>query len=285
MTKTAKKKVAKTPKRNKVRRRVWPRWMRPALLVSAVALILGGLGGAGVWAVRAGMVEMAVAKAVTYYELANRSAGLVVREVLVDGRQETSRERMLAALKVNRGDLILTFDVDAARERLQGMGWIASARVERHLPDTIRVSVVERVPVAVWQHKGKFLLVDASGTVIGSDGVERFRDLKIIVGKDAPEHAQALIAMLLEHPKLMARVKAAFRSGGRRWNLRMDNGIDVRLPETDAFAAWDRLAKYEAQHKLLGRDIGSIDLRLPDRVVVKVRHEKPIKKSQRGSQT
>ena len=106
MMKAAKKKATKTPKRNAVRRRVWPRWMRPALLVSVVALILCGLGGAGVWAVRAGMFETAVAKAVTYYELANRSAGLVVREVLVDGRQETSRERMLVALKVNRGDLI-----------------------------------------------------------------------------------------------------------------------------------------------------------------------------------
>lgn len=285
MTKTVKKKPAKTPKRNAVRRRVWPRWMRPALLVSAVALVLGGLGGAGVWGVRSGALETAIAKAAAYYELANRSAGLVVREVLVDGRQETSRARMLTALKVNRGDLILSFDVNAAQERLQSMGWIASARVERHLPDTIRVSVVERVPVAVWQHKDNFLLVDAAGTVIGSDGVERFRDLKIVVGKDAPKHAQALIAMLQEHPKLMVRVKAAVRSGGRRWNLRMDNGIDVRLPETDAFAAWDRLAKYEAQHKLLGRDIGSIDLRLPDRVVVKVRHEKPIKKSQRGSRT
>jgi cell division protein FtsQ len=80
-------------------------------------------------------------------------------------------------------------------------------------------------------------------------------------------------------------VNAAYRSGGRRWNLRMDNGIDVRLPEIDAFVAWGRLAKYEAQHKLLGRDIGSIDLRLPDRVVVKVRHEKPVKKSQRGNRT
>jgi cell division protein FtsQ len=285
MMKAAKKKATKTPKRNAVRRRVWPRWMRPVFPVSVVAVVLGGLGGAGVWAVRSGMIEAAVAEAATYYELVNRSAGLVVREVLVDGRQETSRERMLAALKVNRGDLILTFDVDAARERLQGIGWIASARVERHLPDTIRVSVVEHVPVAVWQDKGKFRLVDTAGTVIRSKGVERFRDLKIIVGKDAPKHAQALIAMLQEHPKLMARVKAAFRSGGRRWNLRMDNGIDVRLPETDAFAAWDRLAKYEAQHKLLDRDIGSIDLRLPDRVVVKERHEKPIQKSQRRSPT
>jgi cell division protein FtsQ len=83
----------------------------------------------------------------------------------------------------------------------------------------------------------------------------------------------------------MVRVKAAFRSGGRRWNLRMDNGIDVRLPEIEAFVAWDRLAKYEAQHNILGRDIGSIDLRLPDRVVVKVRYDKPIKKSQQGSRT
>ena len=65
MTKTAKKKVLKKPKRIVVRRRVWPRWMRPALLVSAVVLILCGLGGAGVWAVRAGMVETAVAKVVT----------------------------------------------------------------------------------------------------------------------------------------------------------------------------------------------------------------------------
>ena len=83
----------------------------------------------------------------------------------------------------------------------------------------------------------------------------------------------------------MARVKAAVRSGGRRWNLRMDNGIDIRLPETDAFIAWDRLAKYEAQHKLLARDIGSIDLRLPDRVVVKVKQSETDKKFQKGSRT
>ena len=169
--------------------------------------------------------------------------------------------------------------------RLEEIGWIASARVERHLPDTIRVSIVERVPVAIWQRKGDFVLVDASGVVIGRDGIDRYRGLKVVVGDDAPEHAQALMDILSEHPALMARVKAAVRSGGRRWNLRMDNGIDIRLPETDAFIAWDRLAKYEAQHKLLARDIGSIDLRLPDRVVVKVKQSETEKKFQKGSRT
>lgn len=284
MTKSGSK-TSKGTKRTPVRRRVWPRWLRPALVVSGVVMLITAIGGAGWWGVRAGLAEAGIARALELYESASRSAGLVIREVLVEGRTQTSKARLLAALEVDRGDLVLEFDVGKARNRLEQIGWIATARVERRLPDTIRVAIVERVPVAIWQQKGKFLLVDRSGAVIGSDGVERFGHLKVVIGKDAPKHAQALMAMLHRHPSLMKRVKVAMRSGGRRWNLRMDNGIDVRLPETDAFAAWDRLAKYENQHQLLARDIGSIDLRLPDRVVVKVRDEGVTKKSQRGKRT
>ncbi len=274
-----------TAKRRIARRRVWPRWARPAVWSALVAMTVGAVSGGAWWSWHSGTVDAAITSTVVAYRSLNRAAGLVVDEVLVDGREETPRAVMLAALGVKRGDLVLEFDVTAARHRLEEIGWIASARVERHLPDTIRVSIVERVPVAIWQRKGDFVLVDASGAVIGRDGIDRYRELKVVVGEDAPEHAQALLAMLSEHPALMARVKAAVRSGGRRWNLRMDNGIDVRLPETDAFVAWDRLAKYEAQHKLLARDIGSIDLRLPDRVVVKVRQPDPEKKPQKGSRT
>ena len=274
-----------TAKRLIARRRVWPRWARPAVWSALVALTVGAVSGGAWWSWHSGTVDAAITSTVVAYRSLNRAAGLVVNEVLVDGREETPRAVMLVALGVKRGDLVLEFDVTAARHRLEEIGWIASARVERHLPDTIRVSIVERVPVAIWQRKGDFVLVDASGAVIGRDGIDRYRELKVVVGEDAPEHAQALMAMLSEHPALMARVKAAVRSGGRRWNLRMDNGIDVRLPETDAFVAWDRLAKYESQHKLLARDIGSIDLRLPDRVVVKVRRPDPEKKPQKGSRT
>ena len=274
-----------TAKRRVARRRVWSRWTRPAAWWLLFALVVGGAGGGAWWSWHSGAVDAAISSTASAYRLLNRAAGLVVDEVLVGGREETPRAAVLAALGVKRGDLVLEFDVTAARHRLEGIGWIASARVERHLPDTIRVSIVERVPVAIWQRKEDFVLVDASGAVIGRDGIDRYRELKVVVGDDAPEHAQALMAMLSEQPALMARVKAAVRFGGRRWNLRMDNGINVRLPETDAFIAWHRLAKYEAQHKLLARDIGSIDLRLPDRVVVKVRQPDSEKKPPKGSRT
>ena len=284
MTGASKKSVKKQP-RKMLRRRVWPAWMKPTILAAGAVSIVGIVAGAGWWAEQSGWVDVALAQANAFYVDGNRLAGFVVDDVLVEGRKETSKDTLIKALRIRRGDLIFGVDVEAARKRLEEIGWVASARVERHLPDTIRVAIRERIPVAVWQKKGKFLLVDAGGVVIGSEGFERFKNLKIVIGKDAPKHAQALIVMLERQPSLMARVKAAVRSGNRRWNLRMDNGVDVQLPEKDPFAAWDRLAAYEKLHQLLDRYIGRIDLRLPGRVIVEVRPVETATPRKTGSRT
>ena len=272
-------------RRSAVRRRVWPRWLKPVAICVSGLVAVSLFAGSGWWLWHSDTGHNAVVRVVELYRDANRSAGLVTREVLVEGRSQTPPELLLEALAVERGDLILEFDVDAARRRVEKLGWVSRARVERRLPDTIRVSIVERVPVAVWQHDDRFMLVDAAGAVIGEDGVSRFGHLKVVVGKDAPEHAQALLAMLQRHPALMERVTAAVRSGGRRWNLRFENGIDVRLPEQNAFAAWDRLARYEAEHGLLERDINTIDLRIPDRMVVRINDTRKPEPAPLGSRT
>ena len=99
------------------------------------------------------------------------------------------------------------------------------------LPDTLVVEIVERRPLALWQHDKKFALIDEEGQVIVRDDVGPFRDLMVVVGEDAPANATALVQMLASEPELMRRVKAAVRVGGRRWNLRLADGIDVKLPE------------------------------------------------------
>ena len=278
-------KLKRKKTRKTVRRRVWPTWIKPAALVASAVFGAGVLSGTGWWAHKNGLVDLAVANAKAIYSDGNRFVGFVVDDVLVEGRKETSKDTLIAALRIHRGDLIFGVDVNAARARLEKIGWIASARVERHLPDTIRVAIRERVPIAVWQKKGKFLLVDGTGAVIGSEGFDRFTDLKIVIGDDAPQHAQALMAMLKRQPSLMARVEVAVRSGNRRWNLRMDNGVNVQLPEQDPFAAWDRLAVYENKHRLLDRDIGRIDLRFPGRVVVEVHPNENTAPEKTGSRT
>ena len=65
-------------------------------------------------------------------------------------------------------------------------------------------------------------------------------------------------------------MRASILVAQRRWNLRLTNGIDVRLPEGDVAPALDRLVALDREKKLLSRDIVAVDLRLPDRVTVRL---------------
>jgi len=202
--------------------------------------------------------------------------GLVVANIEVEGRTTTDVATILAALDAHRGTPILAVDPKRAKEQLEALPWVRSAAIERRLPDTLYVRLVERQPLAVWQHDGKQELIDRGGTVIPVPDLSRFAKLPTIVGDDrARRGAAQLLDLLANEPTLAERVTAAVLVGDRRWNLRIDNAIDVMLPEDDMIAAWARLAELERTNRLLQRDVQAVDLRLPDRLVVRVTETAP----------
>lgn len=196
--------------------------------------------------------------------------GFRIARIQVEGQEKTPDELLRAALGVRPGDPILGFSVADARARLESIAWVQQASVERVLPSTLVVRLTERRPFAVWQHGGKFALVDRDGGLVTDSDVAVFADeLPLVVGVGAPKAAAALMAMLAEQPDLRERMVAAVRVGERRWNLRMKNGADVLLPEGAEPAALAKLAELQASHQLLDRPLAVIDLRLPDRLVVR----------------
>ena len=267
---------AKSPKRGQTRRRVVPLWRSRKVRGTLIALLVV-LAAGGSWRMwQSGWVPGAIDKAKWKMIALASDLGFKVDEILVIGRRETAQKDLLAALRLARGAPILAFDLQAARKRIEALPWIKTASVERMLPDTVLLNIEERQPLALWQHKGAFALIDYDGEVILKTGLERFSDLIVVVGRDAPGQAAELLKTLATESKLMDQVKAAVRIGGRRWNLRLKNDIDVRLPEEDTAKAWARLAEYEKTHRVLERDVQILDLRIPDRLIVrKVR--KPVK--------
>jgi cell division protein FtsQ len=198
-------------------------------------------------------------------------AGFRVEDIFVEGRVKTPRDQLLTALKVARGDSIFAIDLTAARHRVEEIPWVRTAVVERRLPNQIHLLITERAPIALWQNKGRYFLVDRDGQIVG-DQIEDYSDLPLTVGEGAPDHAAQLLALLQSEPSLRGRVKSASWIGDRRWNLTLDrspDGIEVRLPEETAEAAWHDLARLEAEQHLLERQISVVDLRLPDRLVLR----------------
>lgn len=280
---------------SRARAQALPKRLRPGrrtrrrlAIVSGIGVVLAGLGG-GAWVVRAGMIGEAAAATGVRIAAAATGLGFAVENVSVVGRERTSRQAILDALDVKRGAPILAFDLAAAKARLESLIWVRAVEVERRLPDTIFIRLVERQPLAYWQRQGKLVLIDRDGKVVPTDRLDAFGPLVVLVGDDAPKTGSALLDMLASEPELAPHVAAAVRVGGRRWNLRLDNGIDVALPEREAESAWHRLAGLARNDRLLERDLVAVDLRLPDRLVLRLPPEPPkpghVKKAKGGKST
>ena len=259
-------------------------WSRRTVLLSSGAAALAALALTGYVLERTGVVARAGAAVEQRLFALTARCGLAVGNVQVEGRERTSREAVLNALAVTRGTPILAVDPADAKQRLEAVPWIRSASVERRFPDTLHIRLVERQPLAFWQQHGKLVLIDRDGVVIPTERLDQFGNLIVLVGPDAPAHGAKLIDMLATEPALAAHVAAAVRVGGRRWNLRLDNNVDIALPEDDPAAGWRRLAQLERSDGILEREIQEVDLRLPDRMVVRTATEPPKPKGKKGRQ-
>jgi cell division protein FtsQ len=252
-----------------LRRPPHPLWLRAALCVAAALLGLATAYPLSSWTLRGG--PRAVLESFGDRLLAwSGQAGLAVRDVYVEGRRRTPQVVLRCRLGIEIGMPILALDPVATRQRLEDLGWIEQASVARLLPDAVQVRLLERQPLALWQRAGRFEVIDRRGVVIEgalSHDPEQYAHLRVLVGDDAPESAAGLFALLSTEPALSNRVVAATRIGERRWNLHLDNQIEVWLPEHDVLGAWRLLAEKARDEALLERAITLVDLRfLPERL-------------------
>lgn len=272
-------------KRGKTRRgQRLERWRRRAPKLAAAGLCVGVIVSAAVFGELDRLERIGDSINGTIASAA-AGLGLTVQNVYSRGHKDTPRSEILAALDVKRGDPIVGFDPDEAKARLEAIGWIKSATVQRRLPDTIDIRIVERRPFALWQHGGHMVLVDREGAVIGDDALERFGHLPLVVGEGAPREAPALLDTLASEPALLHRMEAAIWVGERRWDLRFDSGLTAQLPEQDIADGWRRLVDLIYSRQLLESSVTVVDLRLADRVVLRPTHGSTQAALNAGSET
>jgi cell division protein FtsQ len=203
-------------------------------------------------------------------DTAANSLGVAITAVSVSGDNQISREQALAIAGVTGRSSLLFFNAETARARLMANPWIADAAVLKLYPNRLLITITERRAFALWQRNGRVNVIADDGTVLQPFVEDRYRGLPLVVGSGAERQAKDFIGLIDRYPEIRSAIRASVLVAERRWNLRLTNGIDVRLPEGDPQVALDRLVKLDREKKLLSRDITSIDLRLPDRVTVRL---------------
>jgi cell division protein FtsQ len=236
--------------------------------IAATVLILLGSTGFGI--VKGGHVEeLTSALSDTRNALAN-SAGFRITSVAINGRKQMTQDEVLAIGGVNGHSSLLFLDADAVRDRLKANAWIADATVLKLYPGQLQIDIVERTAFALWQQDGRLSVIADDGAVLQRYVTRRFIPLPLVVGKGAETRARDFLALLNRYPQVRAATKAVIFVGERRWNLRLKDGLDIRLPENDVGNALATLSALDKEDRLFSRDIVAVDMRLPDRLTVQL---------------
>ncbi len=230
------------------------RYLPPRVGVAATVLIL--LGSAGFRVVKGGHLQaFTAALSDTRNAIAN-SAGFRITAVIINGRKQLTQDEVLASGGVNGRSSLLFLDAATVRDKLKANPWIADATVLKLYPGQLQIDIVERSAFALWQQDGRLSVT-----------------LPLVVGKGAETRAREFLVLLARYPQVNSVTKAAILVGERRWNLRLKDALDIRLPENDVGNALASLSKLDKEEKLFSRDIVAIDMRLPDRLIVQLSEE------------
>lgn len=202
-----------------------------------------------------------------------RLIGLGVDRITIAGLVELDPSEVLEVAGIDPKTSTIFFDASQARERLAGQPLIEQASVRKLFPGEISIQLKEREAFALWQLNGEISIISSDGTVIDRMRDGRFAHLPLVVGPDANLRVKDYVALLNQSGALRGQIRGATLVSGRRWTLKLQNGVDVRLPEQNADEAMARLDRLVRESQLADKDIISVDLRQPDRVTLRLTEE------------
>ena len=252
------------------RRLSWFGWFFGRVLhYSKIVLAIAAVIGVIMWVVAQGYLLKTGAWAQDKIAHVAASAGMVVGDVIIEGRNRIDNDTLKSAIDVAPNAPILGVDIDAIHARLTAISWVKAVQVRRALPDRLVISITERLPVALWLDAvGGPAVVDDEGVVLTHENIASFGTLLAVEGKDSEKEAGKLLALLKGQPDIAVRVKKAIHVSGRRWDIVLDNDMLLRLPEDDPGYALARASRAQLQEKVLDQDLKAIDLRQSDRIIL-----------------
>nr|WP_246431200.1 cell division protein FtsQ/DivIB [Paenochrobactrum gallinarii] len=249
----------------------------------------GTIGLAGFFAATGAYGMVAGGHSEDVIKVTTSTLGFAIERVEVVGNAETSDIDVLGQLNLDGSTSLIGLNVERAREEISQLPWVESAEVRKIYPGTVLVSLQERKAHAIWQSDDALSLIDADGKEIVPYRSGRYAQLPLVVGEGAETRVKNFITDVSAYPALASKVRAYVRVADRRWDLLLENGVRVLLPEFEPQKALAQIEQLDRDQHLLSRDIVSVDMRLNDRVTVlltetgQVAREKLLKERQQAA--
>ena len=163
---------------------------------------------------------------------------------------------------------IFSIELDSIREKIKSNQLVSEVSIERILPSTLNINIIEKKPIGIIQKKNLYKLITSDGSIVFNKQIHKFYYLPIFSGKNVEKNAQSIID-LLNLANFKEEIWSMSLINERRWNLNLKKGIKILLPEHNLIKALNLINNIEQKHKILDGNFIEIDLRNDNQVIFK----------------
>ena len=203
--------------------------------------------------------------------------GFEIKNILISGTHNLSQDYLRNIIKTQNHINIFNVNLHRIYNKIIQNSWVEETYVERILPDTIKIKVLEKKPIAIWQnHKGN-KVITINGDVISHANVKKFKNsFPIIKGEKSKENISTILKILETNKNFAKNIWSLTFINQRRWDLHFNQGLIVRLPSQDVIKAWQKIIKLQTNYNILNLRLTEIDLRNPEQILGKINFDKKV---------
>ena len=203
--------------------------------------------------------------------------GFYLQNIYITGNNNLQKEDILSIINDKEYKTIFDINLFKIRNNLLLNEWIETVKIERTLPSSIKIQIIEKKPVAIWQTKLGNKLITKDGSIISNANITAFKNsLPIIIGKGANKDAFLILQILKKNPDLYNNVWSISYINKRRWNVHLNQGVIVLLPRTKIYDAWSKIGFLQKKYKILDIGLTEIDIRNKNQIFAKMNFDKKL---------
>ena len=203
--------------------------------------------------------------------------GFYVQHIYITGNNNVQKENILSIINNKEYKTIFDINLFKIHNNLLSNEWIETVKIERILPSLIKIQIIEKKPVAIWQTKLGNKLITKDGSIISNADITAFKNsLPIIIGKGANKDAFLILQILKKNPDLYNNVWSISYINKRRWNVHLNQGVIVLLPRTKIYDAWSKIGFLQKKYKILDIGLTEIDIRNKNQIFAKINFNKKL---------
>ena len=203
--------------------------------------------------------------------------GFKIKNIEISGLNHLDKNDIIKIVNAYNDINIFNVNVDDIYKKIKNNTWIKKASIEMIYPNTIKILLTEKKPVAIWQNRYGNTLITKSGDVIFEKNLEEFKNyLPIVVGENVHKEVQSILDIFSKNKDFVTNIWSLTFVNQRRWDVHFNQGLTIKLPSKNLEKAWEKVLYLDKEFKILNLGLTELDLRNSNQILGKINIDKSL---------